>query len=52
MNTLLYHLRRAASEDTEIFADYADCGIQCTSNLFENLRPNVAVSKKQDFYVT
>ena len=51
MNTLLHHLRRAASEDIEIFADCADCGLQCTSNLFETLRPDIVIRYKRDFYV-
>ena len=51
MNTLLYHLRRAASEDIEIFADCADCGLLCTSNLFETLRPDIVIRYKRDFYV-
>ena len=51
MNTLLHHLRRVASEEIEIFADCPDCGLKCTSNLFENLRPDIVVRHKQDFYV-
>ena len=48
INTLLHNLRRAASEDIEIFGD---CGLQCTSNLFQKLRPGIVVRKRRDYYV-
>ena len=51
MNTLLHHLRRAATEDIEIFADCVDCGLKCTSNLFETLRPDIVIRCKREFYV-
>ena len=37
-----------ASEDIEIFAD---CGLQCTPNLFEKLRPGIVLRKRRDYYV-
>ena len=51
MNTLLHHLRRAATEDIEIFADCVDCGLKCTSNLFETLKPDIVIRCKREFYV-
>ena len=38
-------------EETEIFADCPDCGLKCTSNSFENLRPDIVVRHERDVYV-
>ena len=46
-----YYYYRVASEEIEIFADCPDCGLKCTLNLLENLRPDIVVRHKRDFYV-
>ncbi len=47
----LHHLKRATAEDLEIFADFPNCGLQCTSTLFETLRPDIEIRYKRDLYV-
>ena len=39
------------SEDLEIFADCPDSGLNCTSNLFQALRPDITIRYKRDLYV-
>ncbi len=51
ITTLLHHLKRATAEDLEIFADCPNCELQCTSTLFETLRPDIAIRYKRDLYV-
>ncbi len=38
-------------DDLEIFPDCPNCELQCTSTLFETLRPDIAIRYKRDLYV-